>query len=341
MDRWLTSSIVILLSACLAPGIGGEGSERVHDPSRLFERDGTRMLLSSGSEGVALRSWRVDLETGRIMRDADLDADALAGDWWRQLQEWNPTGEFDAPAVSEDGTRVYFTVFDEDEEIQDAIGLAEWTGAAWEARGIVVRSEGEGPDTPRAMDASVARGPDGSWLLFGSHAGGLYVTELDPETGLLVDDPGTPETDTAPERFIRVAADTQDEDAQDAGIEAGYLHRRGDRWTLFFNVGRCCNGLDSTYEVRVGQADEPTGPFLDRDGVPLLDGGGTPFLMSEGRFHGPGHVGISGDLLTVHFYDGAAEGRSDLLLRELEWAADGWPVAGGVVWAPAEEPDDD
>ena len=36
------------------------------------------------------------------------------------------------------------------------------------------------------------------------------------------------------------------------------------RWLLFVNWYECCNGKDSTYEIRVGMAETPRGPFLDQ-----------------------------------------------------------------------------
>ena len=37
------------------------------------------------------------------------------------------------------------------------------------------------------------------------------------------------------------------------------------KWLLFVNWGACCSGKDSTYEIRVGMADTPEGPFVDKD----------------------------------------------------------------------------
>ena len=37
------------------------------------------------------------------------------------------------------------------------------------------------------------------------------------------------------------------------------------KWLLFVNWGACCSGKDSTYEIRVGMADTPAGPFEDKE----------------------------------------------------------------------------
>lgn len=308
----------------------GPGQEWVHDPSRLVEEDGAWYAYGSGTNGVALTRSRVDLETGAIYSEAGLDADALTAGWWEDVQEWNPTGEFDAPSVSPDGRLLAFTVFDEGEEgIQDATGLAIRTAGGWQPGGVILASAGEASETPRAMDASFVTTDEETFLVFGSHAGGIYVTELDPETGLMLDDGDTADTSEAPQRFVRIANDPEE------GIEAATVHVHDGWHYLFVNKGSCCRGADSTYYVVMGRSRDLMGPYLDGDGVDLVDGGGRAFLDAEGRYLGPGHVGISetgdGTVMSVHFYDRDDSGTSKLLVRSLDWSDDEWPVPGDIV----------
>lgn len=334
MFRLVSVAMVPLCLACsgVGPGEVEPGSEFVHDPSRLVEVDGAWRSFGSGSSGDALRTYSVDLGSGEVAQADSMEADALA-DWWRDIQEWNPTGEFDAPSLSMDGERVYFTVFDEqdDGQIQDAIGVASRTAEGWAPGGIVLQSVGEAPTTPRAMDASVV----GSALVFGSHAGGIYVVDLDPATGRLAAAPEETSTAVQPERFVRIADNPLDEDDELSGIEAPYIHERDGQFYLFVNFGRCCGGVDSTYTTRVGRSDALEGPYVDREGRPMLEGNGEPFLVPEGRYIGPGHIGIADidgrEVVSFHYYDGEDAGTSRLGVRELTWSDDGWPVAGDVL----------
>jgi arabinan endo-1,5-alpha-L-arabinosidase len=116
-------------------------------------------------------------------------------------------------------------------------------------------------------------------------------------------------------------------------IEAACLTRHDKYYYLFVNWGLCCKGTNSTYEVRVGRAAKVTGPYLDRDGNDLAEGGGSVFLQTSGRFIGPGHIGIVDDpggrgagWFSFHYYDGDMQGRSKLALGKLDWT-DGWPRA--------------
>ena len=121
--------------------------------------------------------------------------------------------------------------------------------------------------------------------------------------------------------------------AWNRSIEASCLTRHGKFYYLFVNWGQCCQGTNSTYEVRVGRAEKVTGPYRDRDGNDLATGGGSPFLASAGRFIGPGHIGIVDDGSTngvtqfsYHYYDADSRGRSRLAIGKIDWSS-GWPVA--------------
>jgi arabinan endo-1,5-alpha-L-arabinosidase len=104
---------------------------------------------------------------------------------------------------------------------------------------------------------------------------------------------------------------------------------------LFVNWGLCCRGVQSTYEIRVGRAKSVAGPYLDKNGVNLLGGGGTLFLGREGPYIGPGQTGVlldgTNEWVSYHYYDGRRGGLASLGLRKLEWGADGWPIAGAYA----------
>ena len=70
---------------------------------------------------------------------------------------------------------------------------------------------------------------------------------------------------------------------------------------MFVNYNWCCRGVESTYELRVGRSTSPTGPFVDRKGVNMVDGGSELVLAnitktSRHKMIGPGHAGIMCDL---------------------------------------------
>lgn len=154
---------------------------------------------------------------------------------------------------------------------------------------------------------------DKLWMSFGSFWSGMQLIELDPDTGLRIasDSPITP----------LAHADS---------IEAPHLYFHDGYYYLFLNWGMCCRGADSTYNMRVGRSKTITGPYLDKDGKDMLEGGGTLLLETDGIFVGPGHPGVwkEGDkyLMGMHYYNGAMNGWSQYAIRPMTWDDQGWPV---------------
>jgi hypothetical protein len=75
----------------------------------------------------------------------------------------------------------------------------------------------------------------------------------------------------------------------------------------------------------------------------MLQGGGTLVLSSYDNVRGPGSCAIIAfgdrEFLIHHEYDAENGGTPTLQIRQLYWAADGWPVAGEPIQRPpAEKP---
>ena len=75
-------------------------------------------------------------------------------------------------------------------------------------------------------------------------------------------------------------------------IEASFIYKKGQYYYLFVNWFGCCNGIDSTYEIHMGRSLHVNGPYVDKNGIDMREGGGSLLLQEEGRFIGPGHAGI-------------------------------------------------
>ena len=148
-------------------------------------------------------------------------------------------------------------------------------------------------------------------MSFGSFWSGIRMVELEWPSGLRADDAEP----------LRIA----DRGAPPNAIEAPYLLEHDGDWFLFVSRDNCCQGADSTYKIAVGRSDAPTGPFVDRDGVPLLEDGGTVLLETEGRRIGPGGQSVADGMMALHYYDRDLNGQFQLALVPLGWDAEGWP----------------
>jgi arabinan endo-1,5-alpha-L-arabinosidase len=228
-------------------------------------------------------------------------------------------------------------------------------GFGWTDHGMVVQSV-PGRDMWNAIDPQVTHDAQGRpWLLFGSFWGGLKITRLKDSLTAL-SDPQEWHTIAARERYWRL----DERDAGDAAnpqlkydslyppnvmattrnmmngsIEAPFVFRKGDWYYLFVSWDRCCRGVESTYKVVVGRSKEITGPYLDKEGQRMDHGGGSAVVgdyFTSARFAAGGHNSVytldGKDFFVMHAYDRNDQGRSKLVIREIEWDAGGWPV----VW---------
>ncbi|KAA5537993.1 arabinan endo-1,5-alpha-L-arabinosidase [Roseiconus nitratireducens] len=293
----------------------GKRAVGVHDPSSIVTCEGEYWFFSTGT-GVS--SWHSkDLQTWqpgpRVFTEIP--------DWVTEVVP-GQRGHFWAPDVIHLGDRylLYYSVSSFGKNTS-AIALAstptlnpEDPAFGWTDHGIVIQSGPE--DDFNAIDpAVILTDAEELWMSFGSFWSGLKLVRLDLESGKRSSD-DTP--------LHSIASYRQ--------IEAPHLYQH-DRWFyLFVNWGKCCSGVDSTYNIRVGRSRSIQGPYLDEDGIDLAEGGGTLLLESDGPFIGPGHANVFRDgdrfLLSCHYYDGTERGRSRLSIQELSWSEDGWPVVG-------------
>jgi arabinan endo-1,5-alpha-L-arabinosidase len=192
----------------------------------------------------------------------------------------------------------------------------------WADQGPVVCSDVDGTDVDwDAIDPNAFVDPDGNhWLVFGSFGSGIKLMRLDA-AGARADD-----------ELLELAVRP---DAPHA-IQAAFLFYQEPYYYLFASFDWCCRGVNSTNQLRVGRATNVTGPYVDRDGVPMMEGGGT--LLLDGNDHWPG-VGANSILVTrgrqynvYHAYDAYdvnTPGRTTLRIAELAWDTEGWPISGG------------
>jgi arabinan endo-1,5-alpha-L-arabinosidase len=196
----------------------------------------------------------------------------------------------------------------------------------WEDRGKIVQSV-PGRDLWNAIDPNLAFDEDGKpWLAFGSFWTGLKLVKLKDDLTGLADAP--PEWRTVASRPR--AFGTADTSAGGAAIEAPFIFRKGKYYYLFASFDYCCRGANSTYKIVVGRSEHITGPYRDKTGKGMSEGGGSPLLAGDEAWHGVGHNAAytfdGTDYLVFHGYDASDNGKSKLRIQKLGWDADGWPV---------------
>ena len=209
----------------------------------------------------------------------------------------------------------------------------------WEDHGMIVESI-PGRDEWNAIDANVIVDEEGTgWLCFGSFWRGIKMFKLD-ETMLRMAEPqewyplcrrpeGTAPIIAGGADGLKLDPRGSDFDAGNGAVEAPFIFRHGGYYYLFVSYDLCCRGKNSTYKVVVGRSEKVQGPYIDRDGTPLMQGGGTVVAQGDERYAGMGHCAVvtfdNQDYMFLHGYDSQADYRSKLLVKKLSWSSDGWP----------------
>jgi len=226
----------------------------------------------------------------------------------------------------------------------------------WTDHGMIVQSV-PGRDMWNAIDSQIMHDTQGRpWLIFGSFWGGIKITRLADDLTRL-SQPQEWYTIAARERdwrlderdagdaanpelgydstFQRMVITSSTRNSLDSSIEGAFVFRHGDYYYLFVSWDRCCRGVQSTYKVVVGRSREITGPYLDKEGQRMDHGGGSAVVgdyFSSARWAANGHNSAytfdGKDYLVMHAYDRNDQGRSKLVIREIQWDEGGWPV----VW---------
>ena len=303
----------------------------VHDPAQLVEFNGDLVLFASAVEWSTYEFGSKNWE----LKGDDIYANGSPS-WYKGVNLW-------APSVFKTGSdelRLYHSAVSDEDKHQSKIGFAtvniSTSNFTFTPSDDYVL-ESQNTDQPFAIDPAVFEDDSSRiWLVYGSHTKGIWMVELNETTGLLKEDPGNKTWDITDDRFIEIA--NYGGQLDENNIEAAYIynHPGNPYYYLFVNWDKCCSGINSTYNIRVGRSDQATGPFVDKNGVNLKAGGGTLFLdangeiMGDSRFVGPGHSGIyrhsDGKYYFFHhFYDANNNGEPSLAIWNLSWV-DNWPV---------------
>ena len=187
----------------------------------------------------------------------------------------------------------------------------------WTDHGPVICTTGN--ERYNAIDPDVAIDEAGTpWLAFGSFWDGIMAFELNADGS------------GAGGALTRLAWANE--------IEAPVLFRRCGYYYLFVTWGLCCPGAGRTidqltYRVAVGRSENILGPYVDRDGIPMLDGGGTLVVDGDGvTWAAAGHsdVIVTGNTI-YHLYHAYREsnGAAELRIVEMPFDEEAWPVTGG------------
>ena len=225
---------------------------------------------------------------------------------------------------------------------QSYIGVLRGTSmeGPWQDLGEVIKSEA-GTEGPNAIDPNVVWDAHGApWLVYGSFFGGLYIKQLDPQTGKCTE-LGLGNCLARRPRSV------------DRALEGPYVvyNPKYQYYYLFLSY----DSLFSTYNIRVGRSRSVNGPYVDYLGRALTDieypdphAVGTKLAGSyafgdDAGWIGPGHNSIlqEGESFYIahHARTGARNFQdwSYLHVRKVLWTDDGWPLLSPQRYAGEQD----
>jgi len=217
------------------------------------------------------------------------------------------------------------------------IGLATSSSPTgpWTEKGLVVTTDNSSPDITNGIDPTVIIDQQGQHrLYYGSAFDGIHMVKLDAATGLNA---------TTGDRGPRIAQRGFTGGQINGNIEGPEIiyNKEQGKYYLFLSY----DWLQTKYNVRVGRADSPAGPFLDFKGrdINLAEDHG-PMILAPYQFEGhsgwqgTGHCGVFSDGNGQYYM--AHQGRPgidsyymDLHVRKVFWTPSGWPVVSPERYA--------
>ena len=240
----------------------------VHDPSILKADDGYYYIF--GSHMAAARS--LDLMDWEMISTNAQAGCTLVENVQEQMKEaltYSRTNTFWAPDVIQlaDGKYYMFYCTCEGSQPLSMLGRAvsDRPEGPYVNLGVFLKSGYPGYNAtvqPNAVDPDVFFDAEGRlWMVYGSYSGGIFILELDPATGLPLEN-GQP---TFGKKLLG---------KNHARIEAPYIlySPETEYYYLFLSFGGL--GANDGYNIRVCRSKTPDGPYYDSQGNNMINCGG-------------------------------------------------------------------
>jgi arabinan endo-1,5-alpha-L-arabinosidase len=291
-----------------------KGDIGVHDPVMIKQGD-TYYIFHTG-KGVAIKTSKDRItwtKAGSVFSATALPA-------WHKRDIPKQDGSLWAPDIHYRNGKyhLYYSV-SAWMDFNSSIGYATNTtldpadpAYKWVDEGQVISFKNGGKDV-NVIDPNVYVAQNGRvWLFYGSYKGGLRAVELDPKTGRLPSD--------SPKLVTITPA-----------LGEGVFVIKGPKYYyIFASRGRCCAGLESTYQVVMGRSETIEGPYLTKDGKSWTDNAYSLFMAGDTDEPGRGHNGFfhenDSTYIVYHAYTRSAEGKSLLNIKPVFMDEEEWPT---------------
>ncbi len=324
----------------------------IHDPAAIYHNDAYYVFAGS-MKGPGVPYYKAPnlygdyVQVGRVLQSGS----KIKEPGENSNSPWAPA------VVEKDGTFYVYYAVTKGGSQDSAIGVAQTDRIddpkSWVDQGAIIFT-GQGPDhdvgaqsASNAIDPSVLIDPQTKTpvLQWGSFFGGIFQAPL-------ADDMISLRAPNGRKDAVRVA---YSDEAATGGvtkpgqkwglgahpIEGSALSHNDDWYYLWFAHGACC-GLEAVaneipiqdvYQIRIGRSRKVSGPFLDKEGKDLNQGGGSTMIASHDWIFAPGGPSVmkgadGEDILYYHYLNKDVDFTEKTVRfgwNKLSYQ-DGWPV---------------
>lgn len=323
---------LLILSGCVVTQVPVDSTKlrnnlylniNVHDPS-MIEHNGRYYMFHTG-RGIA--NWVSRDKENWIRLDPVFDS--LPG--WTQNVVHGFENIIYAPDIyTHNGTYYLYYYLTSSDGNDSAIGLVtnqtlkpDDPEYEWKDHGIVIQSIQE----HNAKDPNLTFDENASpWLAFSTRGMNIKLVQLE-------NDLKTAATTTEGYELHTIAGcecNSKTDKPDGSNVAAPFIFRKDRYYYLFVSSDRCCRGENCEHKVVVGRSDVITGPYLDKAGKRMDSGGGSPVVKGNGENSAVGHNSVytfgDKDYLVGHANDINDGGRTKLVILEVTWDEQSWPV---------------
>ena len=326
----ITALVAILFATLLCSFSGNKGGAVKTYTNPVIDRDAPDPTVIRTADGTfyAYATWRD--RNIPVYKSTDMvNWEYLGGVFAEgEVPQFVPKAAIWAPDINyiEGKYILYFSMSTWGGEWDACIGRAVSDSPTGPFRDAKMLFQGKHIGVQNCIDPVIYQEDGRKYLAWGSFHG-IYLTEL-TEDGLEVDDI---------HNLTRIAG---------SAYEGTYIHKRGNYYYLFASTGSCCEGLKSTYQTVVGRSKSLYGPYVDKQGRPMLDNNHEILLSGDDNVKGTGHDSQiitddkGQDWIFYHAYDvkNPNAGRK-MYMDRVTWV-NGWPQIGvnGHAAMEAEAP---
>lgn len=300
----------------------------------VFEPDCADPTIIRGEDGMFYAySTQTDYLDGKgtrympIVKSEDLVNWQDIGSVFKQSVQWRNDGGFWAPCIVKikDKYVLYYSVsIWDDPNAGIGIAVSDNPAGPFEDHGKLFDSKGIG--VHNSIDPHVYV-EDGIPYMFWGSFYGIYAVKLSDDGLSIVSDK------------FHIAGNS---------FEAVHTFKEKEYYYFIGSIGSCCDGLNSTYNMRVARSKNILGPYLDKDGKNIFDGDATLFMGPGIRYVGVGHHTIIQDdnndyYVLYHAIDTKEDRmannitRRPMMIDKISWD-EGWPYVENEMPSEEERP---